>query len=93
MADVDPRERVSMLERERDTLRERLASFERGEPDAAYRAELKGLEDEYERLQRENEALRRRVEERKKILRARFNTGKPILTLIEDAIRALFGGR
>jgi chromosome segregation ATPase len=54
-------ERLAVLEAERDALRDRLASFERGDHDVAHRAELQRLEAEAEQLRAENEELRRRI--------------------------------
>jgi len=75
-----------MLEEERDALRERLASFERGETDAAYRAELTQLTERHGKLRSENEELRRRVHEARRRRRRVIVTGIPI----EEALRRLW---
>jgi phage shock protein A len=80
-------ERVATLEEERDALRVRLASFERGEPDAAYRAELTRLEEQFEKLRSENEELRRRIAAARS--RRVINFGA-FWSLVEDAARDLW---
>ena len=90
----DSLERLTLLEKERDILRERLSSFERGEPAAAHRAELKQLEGQYEALVRENDQLRRRIDERQqqhRKARAEAAGRNPLLAILEAVLRTLTG--
>lgn len=90
MTEPSALERLALLEAERDALRERLASFERGDRDRAHRAERAELEAQAELLEEENRDLRRQIAEEKK--KDRFGHFS-VTQWIEGLFQRLIGGR
>jgi septal ring factor EnvC (AmiA/AmiB activator) len=88
VSDLHPLERIAELEQERDALRARLASFERGERDAAHRAEVARLEEQLDKLRDGNADMKRRIEQLRR--RRRRPDGSNALSELAEALAELW---